>query len=134
VTGATGRPGEAGPQGPIGSTGAQGPAGVVDRWTSYRDFWFDQNSAALHASESNKVSEVANYMKTNPSLKVGIDGAMARNGSDARARDLNDGRVNAVSAALMAAGVPKNRIETGAFGNAKLARDGRVEVLLRTIE
>ena len=133
-TGATGIAGEGGPQGAIGATGAQGPAGVIGRWTSYRDFWFDNNSATLHASETNKVSEVADYMKKNPSLKAGIDNALARNGSDSRNQDLSDGRVNAVSEALVAAGVPKDRIEKGAFGNAKLARDGRVEVLLRTIE
>jgi outer membrane protein OmpA-like peptidoglycan-associated protein len=104
---------------------------VVDRWISYRTFWFDYNTVDLRNSDSGQVSEIAYYMQQNPSLKVGIDGSSPR-GSDARNQDLAGRRVRSVHSALVKAGVPAYRIETGAFGDEQLARDGRVEMLLRT--
>jgi outer membrane protein OmpA-like peptidoglycan-associated protein len=132
VAGPAGRTGPAGPQGVVGPIGAQGPVGAIDRWTSFRDFWFDFNRADLQTSELNKVTEVATYMKQNPSLQVGIDGSVAPNGADPRNQDLSDRRVSAVRDALIQAGVPASKIQTGAFGDAQLTRDRRVEVLIRT--
>lgn len=132
IAGSTGRPGAAGPQGFAGLTGAQGPVGAIDRWTSFRDFWFGFNRADLQTSEMSKVSEVAAYMKQNPSLRVGIDGSMDPSGTDPRNQDLSDRRISAVRDALIQAGVPSSKIQTGIFGDAQLARDRRVEVLTRT--
>jgi outer membrane protein OmpA-like peptidoglycan-associated protein len=75
-----------------------------------------------------KVSEIVGYMQQNPSLRVGIDGSIP-SGSD---QDLGNRRVSHVREALIKAGVPASQIEIGAFGNPQLARDGRVEVLIRT--
>jgi len=115
----------------MGATGATGPAGVVDRWISYRTFWFDSNADDLRGSDSGQVSEIAYYMQQNPSMKIGIDGSIP-SGSDTRDQNLAGRRVSTVQDALVKAGVPAYRIETGAFGDAQLARDRRVEVLLRT--
>ena len=131
VAGSTGLIGGSGPQGPIGATGAQGPAGVVDRWISYRTFWFDYNTVNLRSSDNGQVSEIAEYMKQNPSLKLGIDGSIP-SGSNLSNQDLSDRRVSTVYNALINAGVQYSRIEKGAFGDAQLSRDRRVEVLLRT--
>jgi outer membrane protein OmpA-like peptidoglycan-associated protein len=114
----------------MGPTGATGPAGVVDRWISYRTFWFDYNTVDLRDSDNGQVSEIAYYMQQNPSLKVGIDGSIPS--SDTRNQDLAGRRVSTVYWALVKAGVPAQRIETGNFGDEQLARDGRVEMLLRT--
>lgn len=128
VVGSTGPAGDAGSQGPKGDTGARGPDGVVNRWTSYRAFWFGSETADLSSSDMDQVSEIADYMQKNPSLQAGIDGSVPR-GSN---QDLADLRVNSVRSVLIEAGVPVSRIETGAFGDANLARERRVEVLLRT--
>jgi outer membrane protein OmpA-like peptidoglycan-associated protein len=104
---------------------------VVDRWTSYRAFWFDSESADLRSSDTEQVSEIADYMEQNPSLKVGIDGSIPR-GSDSRKLDLAGLRIIAVRNALIKAGVPASRIEMGVFGDVRLVRERRVEVLLRT--
>jgi outer membrane protein OmpA-like peptidoglycan-associated protein len=104
---------------------------MVDRWISYRTFWFDSNTVGLRGSDSNQVSEIAYYMKQNPSLKLGIDGSIP-GGSGPSNLDLAGRRVSTVYWALVNAGVPNSRMETGAFGDPQLARDGRVEVLLRT--
>ena len=121
VAGSIGPAGEAGPQGPIGATGATGPAGVVERWISYRTFWFDSNTADLRSSDDGQVSEIADYMQQNPSLKVGIDGSIPR-GSDPAMKTLPAAASITVYAALIKAGVPASRIETGAFGDAQLAQ------------
>jgi hypothetical protein len=128
VQGSTGLAGYSGPQGSIGPTGATGPAGVVDRWISYRTFWFDYNTVDLRNSDSGQVSEIAYYMQQNPSLKAGIDGSIP-SGYDV---SIAGRRMRTVYDALINAGVPAYRIETGSFGDSQLARDGRVEVLLRT--
>ena len=130
-TGSTGPAGEAGPQGPAGETGAQGPAGVVGRWTSYRAFWFDSDTADLRNSDMSQVAEIADYMKENSSLKIGLDGSIP-SGSNSNKLDLAGLRTISVRDAMIKAGVPASRIETGAFGDAKLARERRVEVLIRT--
>jgi len=131
IAGSIGPTGNAGPQGPMGATGATGPAGVVDRWISYRAFWFDYNTADLRSSDRGQVSEIADYMQQNRSLKVGIDGSIP-SGSDLRSQDLAGSRVITVYNALINAGVEAYRIERGVFGDAQLAREQRVEVLLRT--
>lgn len=132
MAGAVGRPGEAGPQGPVGATGAQGPAGVVSLWTFYRDFRFDYNRSELQASEMKKVAEIAQYLRENPSLRVGLDGSMDPRGTDPRNQDLSDRRVSVIRDALIKAGVPTANIQTGAFRDPGLARDRQVAVLLRT--
>jgi OOP family OmpA-OmpF porin len=100
---------------------------VVGRWTSYRDFWFERSEDGIRPSDTSKVSEIAAYMKQNPSLQIGIDTFL-----DPRNQDLRDRRVNAVRDALIQAGVPAEKIGTGAFGDPKPRRYARVEVLITT--
>ena len=106
--------------------------GVVDRWTSFREFMFEYNGADIYTVDQSKVDDIAGYMKQNPSLQVGIDGSMDSRGSDPRDQNLSDRRVSAVRNALIKAGVPESKIQTGAFGDTRLARDRRVEVLVKT--
>jgi outer membrane protein OmpA-like peptidoglycan-associated protein len=84
----------------------------------------------LHDSDTGQVSEIAYYLQQNPSLKAGIYASSPS--SDARNQDLASQRLSTIYWALVKAGVPAERIETGALGDAQLARDQRVEVLLRT--
>jgi outer membrane protein OmpA-like peptidoglycan-associated protein len=99
---------------------------VIDRWTLYRDFAFDSNRVDIRPSETNKVSEIALYMKANPSLKVGIDAFTQPSNA------LSDKRTSIVRDALINAGVAASRIEAGTFDDRKLTRDGRVAVMIRT--
>jgi outer membrane protein OmpA-like peptidoglycan-associated protein len=79
-----------------------------------------------------KVSEIARYMKNNPSLAVGLDGSMDPRGTDPRNQDLSDRRVRAIRDALVEAGVPSYRIQIGPYGETHLAQDRRVAVLIST--
>jgi outer membrane protein OmpA-like peptidoglycan-associated protein len=117
ITGPAGATGAAGAQGLIGPTGAQGPMAGNSGWSAYRDYSFNANSNEILGSDSSKAKEIANYMDRNPSHRIGIDGS-------------NERRVVVVRDALIVAGVPAAKIQTGAFGDPQLRRDGRVGVLV----
>jgi outer membrane protein OmpA-like peptidoglycan-associated protein len=102
----------------------------VSRWTSYRDFWFAFDNSDLQASDASTVSEITAYMNQNPSLRLGIDGSTDSRGTDPRSQTLSARRIDTVRNALIQAGVPAHRIQTGAFGDQGLRRDRRVEVLI----
>lgn len=118
--GPTGATGAAGPQGSVGATGAQGPMAGGGNWTSYRDYSFNVNSYDILSSDGNKAREIADYMNQNPSARIAIDGANGR-------------RVNRVRDALINAGVPAYKIQTGSFGDPQQRSDGRVSVLVSSL-
>ena len=86
-------------------------------WSWYSDYTFNVNSDDILRSDGNKAREIADYMNRNPSFRVAIDGA-------------NERRVASVRDALINAGVPAYKIQTGAFGDPQLRRNSRVAVLL----
>jgi len=149
MAGATGPMGPAGLQGPAGPQGAQGPAGPAvaaqaqasaAKWSKFRDFLFDFDKSAIRSNETTHVSDIAAYMKQNPSAQVGIDGHTDPRGTDAFNQGLSERRVNAINEALINAGVSAGRIKTGAFGESQpkcsaptepcWQADRRVEVLI----
>ena len=156
MTGAQGSAGMAGVQGSAGMTGVQGPTGITGatgpaapnlapspavRWTSIKDFMFDFDRSDIRYSESKKPAEIATYMSQNPTARLGIDGYTDSRGSTQYNLPLSQRRVASVRDALIQAGVPADRIETGTFGTDRslcnpateqcAQRDGRVEVLVR---
>jgi peptidoglycan-associated lipoprotein len=150
--GMAGAVGPMGPTGPAGPMGAQGPAGAVGaqtradaaKWTSFRDFLFDFDKSAIRSNETQHVSDIAAYMKQNPSVQVGIDGHTDPRGTDAFNQGLSERRVNAISEALVNAGVASSRIKIGAFGESQpkcnepsepcWQADRRVEVLMNSAD
>jgi outer membrane protein OmpA-like peptidoglycan-associated protein len=86
-------------------------------WSPYRDYTFNVNSDDILSSDSSKAREIASYMDQNPSFRIAIDGSSER-------------RVNAVRNALLDAGVPSYKIQTGAFGDPQRRTDNRVAVLV----
>lgn len=132
LAGGAGVAGVTGDQGATGSLGDEGPVGIVDRWTTFRDFWFEPGTVGIHKADMEKVDQIAAYMLRNPSLEVGIDASVNPRASDAGDLDLRDRRVKAIREALIQAGMPANRIVDGMLGDVDLRRNGRVEVLLRT--
>jgi outer membrane protein OmpA-like peptidoglycan-associated protein len=151
--GMTGPQGPQGPQGPAGVAGKQGPAGPAGvqgvsgpegpqrPWVAFADFLFDFDQSVIRASETSKVDKLAQYMKDNPNIEIGIDGHADPRGSNQYNQPLSQRRVDAIKAALVNAGVPSAKIQTGAFGKTQLKcseateacwqRDRRVEVLVR---
>ena len=107
-------------------------AGIVGSWTSYRDYTFAYNDSRVQDSDAAKSAAIAAYLKDNPSLQLGLDGSMDPRGNDPKNQDLSERRVEAVRASLLEAGVPAYKIKVGAFGDAQVRRDRRVEVLFAT--
>jgi hypothetical protein len=93
------------------------------RWTFYRDFWFNEDSAALEASDRDSIRDVARYVHQNNDRYLAID-AGASEGA------LRNQRIAVIRDALVAAGVPKSRIQEGRFGDERLRRERRVEILI----
>ncbi|MDO8476431.1 MAG: OmpA family protein [Candidatus Rokubacteria bacterium] len=154
MTGAQGSAGMTGVQGSAGMTGVQGPAGITGaqgapasspmpgvRWMSLKEFMFDYDRSDIRSSESRKPAEVATYMSQNPSVRLGIDGYTDLRGTSQYNLPLSQRRITTVRDALIQAGVPADRIETGTFGSDRVMcnpsteqcsqREGRVEVLVR---
>jgi outer membrane protein OmpA-like peptidoglycan-associated protein len=150
MTGVQGSTGMTGVQGSAGITGVQGPAGIAGaqgapasspRWTLVKEFMFDFDRSDIRNSESRKPAEVAAYMSQNPSVRLGLAGYTNRQSTDQYNLPLSQRRVATVRDALIQAGVPADRIETGTFGTDRFMcnpsteqcsqREGRVEVLAR---
>jgi hypothetical protein len=130
--GAAGPSGGVGVQGLTGPAGAQGQVGMVNQWTPYREITFDRDAAAIEPSGVSTISEIAAYMAQNPSLELGIDRSTNSASSTPTNQDLNTRRVGAVRDALVQAGVPAYKIQTGSFSDPQLRRNRRVDVLLKT--
>ena len=159
-TGPMGPRGDTGPPGPTGMTGAQGTTGLTGSqgqpgmtapgaaasgtgWISLRDIMFDYDTADIRPTEMNKISEVAAYLRQNPSIRVGIDGSTdLLSGANRYNVDLSKQRIANVRHALIETGVSDDRIETGRFGARRAEcnestelcskREGRVEVMARS--
>jgi peptidoglycan-associated lipoprotein len=126
--------------GVAGMTGPQGP--TAPGWARFNNILFDFDKSDIRANETSKVSDIAAYLNQNPSAKVGIDGYADPRGTDPYNQALSERRVDAIQAALVKAGVPGHKIQTGAFGEKRLKcgekteecwqRDRRVEVLVST--
>ena len=144
--GMAGPAGPAGPQGPAGtqgvagSMGAQGARAAVANWTKFNDILFDFDKSDVRSNETSKVADIATYVQKNPTTMVGIDGYADPRGTDRYNQALSERRVNAIRDALTGAGVSRDKIQTGAFGEMRLKcqeateecwqSDRRVEVLI----
>jgi peptidoglycan-associated lipoprotein len=139
--GPAGTPGPPGPSGPPGVAGLPGPAGAPEPWTTFSDILFDFDKSNVRSTEKPKVDKLVQYMKENPNIEIGLDGYTDPRGTPPYNMKLSERRAEAVKAALVAAGVPWNRIRMGAFGETRpkctqateacWQEDRRVEVLVR---
>ena len=129
-----------GPAGPAGAPGVAGASGVDLTWHAFSDIQFDLDRADLRPSEVNKVAELAAYLTQNPTFRVELEGYADPRGSQEYNMKLSTRRVDAVRDALIAAGIARDRILVGAYGqlNLKCAQaaedclqqDRRVEVIV----
>lgn len=141
--GPQGLAGLTGPSGPQGPQGTQGPAGARGAdlvWRQFGDVRFEVGKADLRPSDADRVSELAAYLKQNPTFRVELEGFADPRGSETYNMKLSTRRVNAVRDALIAAGVQKERILVGAYGELNVKciqnveacyqQDRRVEMIV----
>jgi peptidoglycan-associated lipoprotein len=86
---------------------------------AWYEVFFDSNSTAIDQRGRSIVNNVAYVVKNEPTTRVTIIGKTDRTGTQAANMALSQNRANVVRTALIAAGVPPNRIDaswTGELG------------------
>ena len=117
--GPSGQVGALGPAGPAGIAGAAGPAGADAQWPVVSDILFDFDKSAVNADESQKIRQVAEYLKTHDTVVIRLDGHADPRGTGKYNDSLSSRRVQTVRKSLIDAGVPEDRIEIVAFGERR---------------
>ena len=98
----------------LASRGAVGQAGG---WNLYLEYTFPAESHAIRDADRTKARRVADYLATDGTLRVGLDG-------------MHRARIESVRDALVHAGVAPSRIESGAFGAPGMRGERRVLVMV----
>ena len=123
-----------GNNGGISSTGIPGnPAGSHLGWTrnestlSAHTVHFAYDSSVVRAGDKPNVAAVADYMKSNASAAVEVDGHCDERGTDEYNRSLGERRALAIREALVADGVDAARVDTVSFGRDRLLDLGKTD-------
>jgi peptidoglycan-associated lipoprotein len=97
----------------------------VDRH-QFQPIYFDFDSQAIRSSESGKIQQIAEFMKSG-SAQIIIAGFTDERGTAEYNRGLGDRRAGAVRERLIAEGVNGGRIQTVSFGSEMPADSGHNE-------
>ncbi len=101
---------------------------VEDRETlKAQTVYFDLDSSAVKPSEKSKVDGVADYLKTQPTFKVEIEGHCDERGTEGYNLSLGERRALSIREYLISVGVAGDRINTVTFGESKPALLGHDE-------
>ena len=84
-----------------------------------KDVYFDYDKADVRADQQAVVQANAAFLQQHPSMSVTLEGHCDERGSTEYNLALGDNRASAVKNALVAAGVPTDRIKTVSFGKEK---------------
>ena len=84
-----------------------------------KDVYFDYDKADVRADQQTLVQANAAFLQQHPNMSVTLEGHCDERGSTEYNLALGDNRASAVKNALVAAGVPAERIKTVSFGKEK---------------
>jgi len=105
--------------GDYGLTGREGfGPGEGTRLTDvkFENLLFDFDSYQIKPSEQPKIAKVAEFMKSNPSVRLVTEGHCDERGSNEYNLALGEHRAAAVRAALISMGIDPSRITTKSYG------------------
>jgi peptidoglycan-associated lipoprotein len=88
---------------------------------------FEYDSAVVKPAEHSKVTAVADYLKSNSSNAVKVEGHCDERGTDEYNRSLGERRAQAIRAELVKAGVDAGRVDTVSFGRDRPVDTGHSE-------
>jgi OmpA-OmpF porin, OOP family len=88
---------------------------------------FDTGKAELKQDGIATVKEIASLMKSNPTLKLAVEGHTDNVGDAKSNKILSEARAKSVVAAIVAAGVDAGRLSAAGFGQEKPVADNRTE-------
>ncbi len=143
ITGDTREPGGAGKLGGDSDvTKAAGTEGIAmgnghPGWPEDREalkadtIHFEYDSAVVKPGEHSKVTAVADYLKSNASNAVKVEGHCDERGTDEYNRALGERRAQAIREELVKAGVDASRIDTISFGRDRPVDTGHSEAAHR---
>jgi peptidoglycan-associated lipoprotein len=89
--------------------------------------YFAYDSSVVKSDEKSKISAVADYLKSNPSAAVKIEGHCDERGTEEYNRSLGERRAVAIREDLIALGIESGRVDTISFGKDKPLVEGHTE-------
>ena len=117
------RPNEGIPQPPPGHVGWTRNESALAAHTVH----FAYDSSVVRAGDKANVAAVAEYLKSNASAAVEVDGHCDERGTDEYNRSLGERRALAIREALVADGVDAARVDTVSFGRDRLLDLGKTD-------
>jgi len=91
------------------------------------DIHFETGKAAIQPESQAQIAEIAALLKSNPSLKLSVDGHTDNTGTPDGNRKLSEDRAKAVRTALVSQGTDASRLQAQGFGQDKPVADNRTE-------
>lgn len=88
---------------------------------------FDTGKADLKQDGVAAVKEIATLLKTNPTLKLSVEGHTDNVGDAASNKKLSEARAKSVTTAIVASGIEAARLSAAGFGQDKPVADNRTE-------
>jgi OmpA-OmpF porin, OOP family len=88
---------------------------------------FDTNKATIKPESMPLVQQIVDLMKSQPNLKVSIEGHTDNQGTAAANKTLSLNRARSVASAVAAGGIKADRMETVGWGQEKPVADNRTE-------
>lgn len=88
---------------------------------------FDTGKADLKADGQASVREIVSMLSSAPDLKIAIEGHTDNVGQPADNKALSERRAQSVMAAIVAAGIPAERLQAAGFGQERPLADNRSE-------
>jgi len=80
---------------------------------------FDYDKSDIREDQKTKLTSATNYLKTNPNIRITIEGNADERGSEEYNLALGDRRANAVKQYLVGQGVAENRISSVSYGEER---------------
>jgi peptidoglycan-associated lipoprotein len=84
-----------------------------------KDVYFDYDKSDVRGDQQSVVQADAAFLQQHPNMSVNVEGHCDERGSTEYNLALGDNRASAVKNALVAAGVPADRVKTVSFGKEK---------------
>jgi OmpA-OmpF porin, OOP family len=91
------------------------------------DILFDTGKSTIKKESMDIVDQVYEMLKTNPSLKISIEGHTDNTGTPEGNKALSESRAKAVMDVLVAKGIDKSRLSSAGWGEEKPVADNRTE-------